>query len=201
MDTTPLTGHGLDKTDSLTAVANKKAVEALELLLSKLPHKSLVKDGTKLNIESGGTGHVNDIPFKQFEIPNDPTSNAAIPPFKPLQSVKGITSTYTVRLGPIEAVTKHTIGQSTSGEVKDDKVRYTYDHPTKTFTVSASPQPPLPSLSSPSSQSQSAQLAQSFMANRAPLDLYHTMALKQGNGQPVVLYQPYEVVKSIAYEI
>lgn len=217
MDSTPLTGQELDKKDSLTALANKKAVEALQLLLSKLPYKSLVKDDVNLNIEGAVDGDAQNLPFKQYDIPRDPA--ATIPPFKPLQSVKGITSTYTVRLGPIEAGTKHSIGESTSVDVKNEAVRYTYDRPTKTFTVSSPPQQPqqllqqlplqqLP-LQQPLQQLPLQQQPVNFLTNGAPLDLYHTMAVKHNNRENVVvnplpasnLYQPYEVIRSVAYEL
>lgn len=221
MDTTPLTtGQGHDQSDSFAAQANKKAVEALQLLLNKLPYKKIVKEEVKLNVDSNANiNDVNEETIHQYEIPRDRPNATPIPPFKPL---KGITSTYTWKLGPFEAQTKQTIGgPSASGEQN----KYTYDIPTKTYAVSASPQPP--PLQPPAQFINPAQFnvamgplstdpAQFNVAN-LPLNLYHTMALKHNN-DPVVIksipagyhnhntgpgyvYQPYEITKSVAYDL
>lgn len=100
--------------------ASQKAIEALRLILRKLPNKLTTppKDNNndiQVNDDNDDDNN-NDLlhdnhklvqlqhNLKQFGIPHDPNQ---IPEFKPLKS---LTSTYTFHMGPFESVTKHTIG-------------------------------------------------------------------------------------------
>lgn len=231
MDTTPITGPGpTDQTDPVSALANKKAVEALELLLRKLPHKfTLQADINKEPIDND----IVNTPPKQYNIPRDrtittTTTSTTIPPFKPLRPLSGISSTYRLQLGPYEAVSQHFLTEQGTGSVSAEKPnKYSYDRPARPLAVS--PQPlsvahavpiqytnaiPLQSAITPQIQQlmNSPQLLQAHVANLPPLDLYHTMTLKQNDvvgqqavktGVPAaaVLYEPYEIAKSVTYEI
>lgn len=221
LDTTPLTGP--DHSDTVSALANKKAVEALELLLRKLPHKLTIKDDIKHRPDSLQDNELSNAPIRQYNIPKDPLGGGApIPAFKPLKPLTGITSTYTLRLGPIEASTQHTVGHVDTGshgsQLHSDKGPYSYNVPSKTVVietqpVAVSPTPfqisPAPFQISPAPfQNSPAPFQQTYVSNLQPLDLYHSMSLKHGQGQTVVktlpsafLYQPYEIQKSIAYEL
>lgn len=233
LDTTPITGPELtDQNDPISALANKKAVEALELLLRKLPHKfTLQADIKKETIDND----IVNTPPKQYNIPKDPiaTSATTIPPFKPLRPLTGISSTYTLQLGPYEAVSQHFLTEQGTGSVNVDKPKkYNYDRPARPLTVSQQPLPavaahaipiqytnsiPIQSPMPPQIRQlvNSPQLLQAHVANLPPLDLYHTMTLKQNDvsqtavqsGIPAaaaaaaVLYEPFEITKSVAYEI
>lgn len=206
---TPLTG-----TDTIDSTPHKRAIEALQSLLRKLPNKLTTKDNHINDIDSVDThGQYNDIhtPPKQYNIPNDPLR---IPEFKPIKS-PAITSTYTFQLGPIETVTKHTIGgdgsdsnHATASVVPNDKhSKYTIiQNPYPNYTIQTNIQSKRPS----SSHRQA--------VNQPPLNLYHKMTLKNGHGQhhsqhqsqpSTLLYLPGEhkpyniqnIQKSIEYRI
>lgn len=205
----PTPRTGIDTNDS---TQQKRAIEALQTLLRKLPNKLTTKDHIN-DIDSVDIhGHENDIqtPLKQYTIPQDPVR---IPNFKPIKS-PAITSTYTFQLGPIETVTKHTIGGS-AGDISNVASAEPNDHPSK-FTIIQQPNPNYTIQTSFGSNRPSA--SHSHAVNQPPLNLYHKMTLKNGHGQhpsqrqqqpPTLLYlpgekQPYnvqEIQKSIEYSI
>lgn len=207
VDPTPLTG-----TDTIDSTQHKRAIEALQSLLRKLPNKLAAKDHIN-DIDSVEMtyGHENDIrtPLKQYNIPKDPVR---IPQFKPINKSPALTSTYTFQLGPIETVTKHTIGGSEDGNSNavlaapnDNHSKYTFiQNPVPNYTIQTSIQSKRPYSS------------HSHTVNQPPLNLYHTMTLKNGHGQrqhqsqpSKLLYlpgeqQPYNIQgiqKSIEYRI
>lgn len=113
----------------------------------------------------------------QFRIPNDPSMAIRIPEFKPLNS---ITSTYKMSLGPIESVTRHTIAGPVINDGNDDTIgtilataysnkQVVVDKPQ--ITIKSKLHHPLP----PQIQ---ATRNHSHTINAQPLDLYHTMSLK-----------------------
>ncbi|XP_055313043.1 uncharacterized protein LOC129574699 [Sitodiplosis mosellana] len=218
---------GLETDNELTTFdANQKAIEALQLLLRKLPNKLAVKDNAIQTIDDD-----NFIPdtkltpqhITQYNIPKDPY----IPNFKPIKS--SVTSTYTFQLGPLEQITQDTYGGS--------------DHGHNGLHQSATPPPPYliqktvvspelqrhlvppPSIESVSTtfnshSSSPPLLSQTPHIDAQPLDLYHTMTLKHVNdnhsNHPPVQSLPYlpprkrsnkpnphqfEIQKSIEYQL
>lgn len=222
LDSTPVTGHGHDQTDKLdsaTALANQKAVEALQLLLQKLPNKLTVEE--EVANPSENDIHVEKVPFKQYAIPRDALPATKVPTFRPLGPINSITSTYKFQLGPYQAVTETHLGQGNRGGSSDHS-KYPYSRPVQPLKV-GQPPAPVPAnavasnvlIANPAIASAAAANAanslpspQAYVANAPPLDLYHTMILKNNNGQRPIrtapatfVYQPYEITKSIAYEI
>lgn len=204
--------------DSLDTTSQHKAVEALQQLLRKLPNKLIAKDN--LNDVNSVDNHDHDKTLvKQYHIPNDPVT---IPEFKPIKPA--ITSTYTFKLGPIETVTKHTIGGNSNansgggGGSGGDQTKYTFiQNPVPNYTVHTNIRP---QSQSHLSQQYSHSSRHNQAVNRPPLDLYHTMTLKNNNHnthnhnnnnnsnkqkQSSVFYlpanQPYEIQKSIEYQL
>lgn len=166
-------------TDTIDSTQHKRAIEALQSLLRKLPNKLAAKDHIN-DIDSIEMtyGHENDIrtPLKQYNIPNDPVR---IPQFKPINKSPALTSTYTFQLGPIETVTKHTIGGSEDGNSHSALATPTDNHSKYTFI-----QNPLPNYTIQTSiQSKRPSSSHSQAVNQPPLNLYHTMTLKNGHGQ------------------
>lgn len=160
--------------------ASQKAIEALRLLLRKLPNKltKLPKDKfNEIQLNDDNDNDNNDLLrdthkfVQQYSIPNDPNQ---IPEFKP---IKSLTSTYTFQLGPFESVTKHTVGGLDSDEHIPNPVTNTKFHlQNEAFHVA------------PHTSSHNQQLyfdaapyraqRHTSNANAHPLDLYHTMTLK-----------------------
>lgn len=153
LDSTPGTtgqGHdiGQDKIDAATALANQKAIEALQLLLQKLPDKTAAVEA----IRAGNPAENDVVPvekerYKQYPIPSDSLSVTSVPPFKPLAQITGITTTYRVKLGPYEAVTEALLKNA----IAEDSAKYVYDQPVHPLrapqhtTVPRSPPPQPPS--------------------------------------------------------
>lgn len=200
---------------------NQKAVEALQQLLRKLPHKdnflpTSIDDDNFIPDTKLPPTHIT-----QYPIPNDP--NIYIPKFKPIKS--SVTSTYTFQLGPIEQMTRDSYGaHSHINSIGVPKP----DHPfQKTMNgaaqLSTNLVPPskdihstkLKTQSSSSSlqQPQSPHLSHSHTIDTQPLDLYHTMTLKNQPNSPaqIVQYLPqshmqpppeqFEIHKSVGYQL
>lgn len=177
VDPTPLTA-----TDTFDSTPHKRAIEALQSLLRKLPNKLTAKDHIN-DIDSIDIhGHENDIntPPKQYNIPKDPTH---IPEFKPIKA-PAITSTYTFQLGPIETVTKHTIGGGGGSGANTNHAGATFAAPNGKHSKYTIIQNPVPNYTIQTSiQSQRPSSSHSQAVNQPPLNLYHTMTLKNGHGQ------------------
>lgn len=206
----------------LTHEANQKAVEALQYLLRKLPNKLSFKDNLNALPITDDDNNLSDIrpisQLKQYNIPNDPN----IPEFKPLKNA--ITSTYTWSLGPYESSTKHTVQELNDDSIGtistvsnlNNKFIVRQPQPTHTnFTLHRNLTPPKPASyrhqlhkNYPSYQSHS------YTINAQPLDLYHTMSLKNDpvkiNSLPqheIEIHLPpaskphFQIQKSIEYQL
>lgn len=198
--------------EQATLDVNKKAVEALQLLLRKLPHKdklltqSIDDDNfipdTKLQLPPQIT---------QYQIPNDP--HVSIPKFKPIKS--SVTSTYTFQLEPIDPLTRNSYGGQNHPQAKVDDVRTKPNHIHLSKTVPGhGGQPPInlvpplqalkqlqpppqhhkPQIISTTYKSQTSPHSShhSHTINAQPLDLYHTMTLKHqpNHANQIVKYLP-----------
>lgn len=218
LDTTSITGP--ETSDTLaTEVANQKAVEALQFLLRKLPNKFVVKDDTINTIPTIDDETLLDpkiaiAHLKQYDIPNDPIH---IPDFKPIKPA--ITSTYTFQVGPIESVTRHTIGENNSGftSITGPQSKLILPNPVPKYTLPNADliPPPFPYPSKHlNNEISNIQIETHNQAiNTQPLDLYHTMTLKNGANVAVpetVVYLPphphqktsqFEIQKSIQYQL
>lgn len=182
--------------------AHQKAVEALQLLLRKLPNKLAIKDQLNDVRDNNDDKHT----IKQYEIPRDPVH---IPQFKPIKPQ--ISTTYTLQVGPIESVTKQTIGGNNDPSVLaaaaaavagGDRNQYTikiqHQNPNQAQiqhlhsaplhqTQTHSYQPPQP-IHNPSLSGSGGYISEAL--NRSPLNLYHTMSLKNGPRPTIHLNQP-----------
>lgn len=179
-DTNADVGPKTEDTVLSTFDANQKAVEALRILLRKLPNKLTLPTDNLNEIElndNNDDDDNNNLPdktfsphnIKQYGIPNDPTS-VQIPNFRP---IKSLTSTYTFQLGPFESVTKHTIGGPDSDEhisiSSGPKTKILSNNPHSNLALHANHLtlvPPHPIKST------------SFRDVPPSLDLYHSMTLK-----------------------
>lgn len=198
-------------------MANQKAVEALQLLLQKLPNKEEARE--VLANPSENTIYVEKAPYKQYPIPSEPSAATKVPAFKPLGPID-ITSTYKLQMGPYSAVTETKLNNVRSVE----KTKYSYRGPVQQVRVSQLPPhpmapkaapPPNPLITNPAIASAAAanaanslQIPQAYAVNaQPPLNLYHTMTMKKIAHAPIrsapqkMVYQPIEITKSIAYEI
>lgn len=230
-DGTSVIGHETDH-ELTTLDANQKAIEALQLLLRKLPHKLPVKDNLIPTIIDDD----NIIPdtkltqhFTQYNIPKDP--NVYVPKFKPIKS--SVTSTYTFQLGPIEQITKQTYGGNghphidERGRKPDILIQNTISGPSPLHTHLVPPPPSIESVSTTFKSHPPPLLPHPSPLNlhtidAQPLDLYHTMTLKNvenhSHHSQVPLSLPYlpphqykrqtapnphhlEIQKSIAYQL
>lgn len=191
-----ISSTGLETDNELTTFdANQKAIEALQLLLRKLPNKLAIKDNAiQTTIDDD-----NIIPdtkitpqhITQYQIPNDPY----IPQFKPIKS--SITSTYTFQLGPIEQITQDSYG----GSDHEHKHLSTNHHsaalppppPPPSYLIQKTvsgpelhrhlvPPPSIETVSiTPFNSHSSSSSLHSHKIDAQPLDLYHTMTLKRVN--------------------
>lgn len=208
-----ISSTGLETDNELTTFdANQKAIEALQLLLRKLPNKLAVKENA-LQTTIDDDNLIPDTKLTpqhitQYQIPNDPY----IPKFKPIKS--SVTSTYTFQLGPIEQITQDTYG----GSDHEHKHSSTNHHlaaaappalppPPSAYLIQktvASPElqrhlVPPPSIESvsitPFNSQSSSSSPHSHTIDAQPLDLYHTMTLKRVNdnhlNHPPVQSLPY----------
>lgn len=205
-DGTSIIGHETDH--ELTSLdANQKAIEALQLLLRKLPNKLAVKD----NLISTTIDDDNILPetkltqhITQYNIPKDP--NVYVPKFKPIKS--SVTSTYTFQLGPLKQITKHTYGgndhlqQPTSLHI-DEHGRKPDIHIHKTISSQALPPtlhthlvpPSIESISTTYNKSQPPSSSSSTLhtIDAQPLDLYHTMTRKNVENHLNFLHPPVQL--------
>lgn len=179
-----LTGqHNVQNIDSLS---HQKAVEALQILLRKLPNKLTANQLNDIH------GNDDRQPIKQYNFPKEPVR---IPDFKPIKP-QSITSTYTFQVGPFEAVTKHTVGAADSNE---SSVGYqapnrpqTHNRPqtqnqphiqNRPLAIPSHSLAPPVSLAAASPFSASSSGYPKSEYNQPPLDLYHTMTLKNNHPQ------------------
>lgn len=187
-------------------------------------------------------------PASQYKIPQDPLVTVRIPEFKPLNS---ITSTYSLSLGPIESVTKHAIiGPNEADDTIGTVLATAYSNkqvvvdkspiplppppppPSKTITKLhaplSHPPPPLPPpkgilLFADGPTLHHTHKTFTHTINAQPLDLYHTMTLKNDPVRPNLIqrappqkhrppthshpsiFQPnspqFEIQKSIEYQL
>lgn len=182
VDPAPLTG-----TQTLDSTPQKRAIEALQTLLRKLPNRQTTQDNYINDIDDVDIhGHENDLksPPKPYDIPNDPVR---IPAFKPIHKTPAITTTYTVQLGPIETVTKHTIGgggdvsmAATPNHSKFTIVQNPHPNYTIQTSVQHSKRPP---GNSPNRNHKNNGPRSETAVNQPPLNLYHTMTLRNGHEQ------------------
>lgn len=163
--------------------------------------------------------NINKVPIKQYAIPNDPV---VIPKFKPINPA--LTATHTFQFGPIETVTRHTIGLDNDTVyvgVSGDKMKLPQTKPAFLITqYQPSSSVNNNNLSPPTRLNpvNSAPVHHSPIQTpiSQPLDLYHTMTLKYSNANananslkqnrpPASVYlpvnQPFEIQKSISYEL
>lgn len=185
---------GIRTSHSYETPAHQKAVEALQLLLRKLPNKNAIKD----QLNDSNDNYDDKTTIKQYEIPRDPIH---IPQFKPMKPQ--ISTTYTLQVGPINSVTKHSIGgnggdsavlaAAAAAVSGGNQNKYTikiqapnsqqYHHQQNQQSLPYAPQQQQshhsyqPIHNSPLSAS-NAYLNEAV--NRPPLNLYHTMSLKNG---------------------
>lgn len=174
--------------------ASQKAIEALRLLLRKLPNKLTKLPKNKFNEIQLNDDNNNDNDndnndqirdnhkfvkqqhtLKQYGIPNDPNQ---IPEFKP---IKSLTSTYTFQLGPFESVTKHTIGGLDSDEHISNPVTNTKFH-LQNGVFNVAPHTPSHQLYFDAAPYRGQR--HTLNTNAHPLDLYHTMTLKNSAKTP-----------------
>ncbi|XP_031616422.1 uncharacterized protein LOC116336615 [Contarinia nasturtii] len=170
---------GLETDNELTTQdANQKAIEALQLLLRKLPNKLPLKDNSIQTIDDDNiipdsklTQHIT-----QYNIPNDP--NVYIPKFKPIKS--SVTSTYTFQLGPFEQITKDTYGGPSNNVGHNHGLHIEKHNNAPGPGVHAHLVPP--SIDSIPTTFKShptlSQHSHSHTFDAQPLDLYHTMTRK-----------------------
>lgn len=221
-DGTSATGLETDHNELTTFDANQKAIEALQLLLRKLPNKLAAKDNAIQTIDDD-----NIIPdtklqtpqhITQYNIPKDPY----IPKFKPIK--QSVTSTYTFKLGPIDGITQDTYGGS---EIeRKPSIHHAQPPPPPSYLIQKTingPElnrhlvpPSIDSVSATFSQSSPSPLISQSAPHAIeaqPLDLYHTMTLKNVDAHPQVQSLPYlppqkqshvpqfEIQKSIEYQL
>lgn len=167
-DGTSISGLDTETDNELTTNdANQKAIEALQLLLRKLPHKLPFKDNSIRTTDDDKV--INTQHISQYNIPNDP--NQYIPKFKPMKS--SVTSTYSFQLGPLEQVTKHTYGGNDYGRKHIEKIISGPELHTHLIP------PSIESISTTfKSQALSSHHSHSHAIDAQPLDLYHTMTIK-----------------------
>lgn len=186
-------------------------------MLRKLPHKDnfiqtqSIDDDNLIPDTKLPPSHIT-----QYPIPKDP--NLYIPQFKPIKS--SVTNTYTFQLGPIEQITRETYGGS--GHSTDDYGRKPDLLSRKSVSGPALSTnlvpPPSKDHNSNTLKSQStSQLSHSHTINAQPLDLYHSMTLKnQPNQSHNAPYLPpahtiqsqapprpphFEIHKSVEYQL
>lgn len=208
-ETIPLEGPETTDTELGTQVANQKAVEALTFLLQKLPNKFALHSDEENSVHA----EINDeilqdykvttppTVFKQHSIPSDPVH---IPQFKPIKPA--ITSTYTFQLGPIESVTG-----------PDSKLILPHPIPHHQHIPHYDLVPPPVPITSSHNTNENAQYSYKIHSDAIespplnPLDLYHTMTIKNNNNNApnTLLYVPpspnqqplFEIQKSIQYQL
>lgn len=187
-DGTSAIGHDTDQHELTALDANQKAIEALQLLLRKLPNKLAVKDNLIPTIDDDNSIPDTKLtqPISQYNIPKDP--NIYVPKFKPIKS--SVTSTYRFQLGPIEEITKHTYGGNELGRKPDVIIENTVNEPHHSLHRHLVP----PSIDSVSTTFKSHPSSSTLHAIEAqPLDLYHTMTRKNVEkiSKPPQLSLPY----------
>lgn len=173
---------GTKSAQTLESPSHQKAVEALQLLLRKLPNKLALKD--QLN-DIRNDDHDNSVTIKQYSIPRDPIR---IPQFKPIKP-PAFSTTYTFKVGPVESVSHHSAGghgDPVALAAAAAAVSGGGDH-TKYAIIQNQPQhqPPAHTQSYQSAHNSPLSASSAYGApNQSPLSLYHTMALKNGHTHP-----------------